>query len=295
MAQRHLDLGWLRTFDAVGRLGSLTRAAQELGLTQPAVTYQIRRVEEQLGLSLFHRSQGGSRLTEAGEVLFRAVRASVERIDDAAQETLRKARDPAIRIFTDYGFAAFWLMPRVADFRRRHPKAEVHIVASQSLEDELERDTDAAMVFGARGDFPPSAKLLIPERVVPVCAPGFLERYGPFDDPAQFANVPLLHLETTEKARWLTWATWLAAHGVAREPEQGDLGLNTYGFVIQAALAEQGLALGWIGLVDHHLAQGSLIQVGPEITRPDRGYWLVPSPSAHDTTAALLDWLINET
>lgn len=97
MAQRHLDLGWLRTFDAVGRLGSLTRAAQELGLTQPAVTYQIRRVEEQLGLSLFHRSQGGSRLTEAGEVLFRAVRASVERIDDAAQETLRKARDPAIR------------------------------------------------------------------------------------------------------------------------------------------------------------------------------------------------------
>ena len=159
----------------------------------------------------------------------------------------------------------------------------------------LVNSLSAAMVFGARGDFPPSAKLLIPERVVPVSAPGFLERYGPFDDPAQFANVPLLHLETTEKARWLTWATWLVAHGVAREPEQGDLGLNTYGFVIQAALAEQGLALGWIGLVDHHLAQGSLIQVGPEISRHDRGYWLVPSPSAHGTTAALLDWLINET
>ncbi|WP_417833141.1 LysR family transcriptional regulator [Thalassospira xiamenensis] len=112
MAQRHLDLGWLRTFDAVGRLGSLTRAAQELGLTQPAVTYQIRRVEEQLGLSLFHRSQGGSRLTEAGEVLFRAVRASVERIDDAAQETLRKARSG------DPDFYRLWFCCLLADAAR---------------------------------------------------------------------------------------------------------------------------------------------------------------------------------
>lgn len=75
---------------------------------------------------------------------------------------------------------------------------------------------------------------------------------------------------------------------------QGDLGLNTYGFVIQAALAEQGIALGWIGLVDQHLAQGSLVTVGPEVTRADCGYWLVPSPSASSATSALMDWLVNE-
>ncbi|MCR4264718.1 choline sulfate utilization transcriptional regulator [Nitratireductor sp. ZSWI3] len=294
MIHRPLDIGWLRIFDAVGRLGSLTRAAQELGLSQPAVSYQIRRIEEQLDVCLFHRSQGGSRLSETGEVLFRAVHASVKSIDGAAHDIRRKARGPAIRIFTDYGFAAFWLMPRVADFRRLHPQVEVHIVASQSLEDELERDADAAILFGARDDFPEGARLLMPERVVPVCAPGFLARSGPFEEPADLAEAPLLHLETSGKPRWLTWSTWLAEHGISRQPTQGDLGLNTYGFVIQAALAEQGIALGWMGLVDQDLARGSLVAVGPTVTRADCGYWLVPSPSAGSATAALMDWLVNE-
>ncbi|MBO6805849.1 LysR substrate-binding domain-containing protein [Thalassospira sp.] len=293
--QRPLDIGWLRIFEAVGRLGSLTRAANELGLSQPAVTYQIKRVEDQLGVSLLHRSQGGSRLTDAGEVLFEAVKSSVENIDKAVRDTRRSSQDHAVRIFTDFGFAAFWLMPRVTDFRRLHPEAEVHIIASQGLDDELGRETDAAMLFGAAEDFPETAQLLIPERVVPVCTPGFLERFGPFDDPAQFARAPLLHLEVTGKSRWLTWESWLADHGIDRKPAQGDLGLNTYGFVIQAALAEQGVALGWRGLIEHHIEQGSLVTVGAEVSRPDRGYWVVPSRSVSDTTITLLDWLTNET
>ncbi|MBR9899412.1 MAG: LysR family transcriptional regulator [Rhodospirillales bacterium] len=293
--QRPLDIGWLRIFEAVGRLGSLTRAANELGLSQPAVTYQIKRVEDQLGVSLLHRSQGGSRLTDAGEVLFEAVKSSVENIDKAVRDTRRSSQDHAVRIFTDFGFAAFWLMPRVTDFRRLHPEAEVHIIASQGLDDELGRETDAAMLFGSAEDFPDTAQLLIPERVVPVCTPGFLERFGPFDDPAQFARAPLLHLEVTGKSRWLTWESWLADHGIDRKPAQGDLGLNTYGFVIQAALAEQGVALGWRGLIEHHIEQGSLVTVGAEVSRPDRGYWVVPSRSVSDTTTTLLDWLTNET
>lgn len=295
MMQRPLDIGWLRIFEAVGRLGSLTRAANELGLSQPAVTYQIKRVEDQLGVSLLHRSQSGSRLSDAGEILFEAVQASVEGIDKAVRDTRRTTQDHAVRIFTDFGFAAFWLMPRVTDFRRLHPEAEVHIIASQSLDDAMARETDAAMLFGAADDFPETAKLLIPERVVPVCTPGFLERFGPFDNPEDFARTPLLHLEVDGKSRWLTWQSWLADHGIDRKPAQGDLGLNTYGFVIQAALAEQGVALGWRGLVDHHLEQGSLVAVGPEVSRRDRGYWVVPSPAVSTTTTTLLDWLINET
>jgi len=211
------------------------------------------------------------------------------------RDTRRTTQDHAVRIFTDFGFAAFWLMPRVTDFRRLHPEAEVHIIASQGLDDAMARETDAAMLFGAADDFPDTARLLIPERVVPVCTPGFLERYGPFDDPAKFARAPLLHLEVTGKSRWLTWESWLADHGIDRKPAQGDLGLNTYGFVIQAALAEQGVALGWRGLVDHHLEQGSLVAVGREVARADRGYWVVPGASVSNTTTTLLDWLINET
>lgn len=294
MRDRPLDVGWLRIFEAVGRLGSLTRAAQELGLSQPAVTYQIRRIEEQLGATLFHRSHGGSRLSEPGEVLYRAVHSGLERIDEAARDIRRRARVPAIRIFTDYGFAAYWLMPRVADFRRLHPRVEVHILASQSLEDESAGDVDAAVLFGERDDFAEHARLLMPERVVPVCAPGFLARYGPFEDVAALARAPLLHLETSGVPRWLTWRTWLAMHGVTREPAQGDLGLNTYGFVIQAALAEQGIALGWIGLVDTFLAAGTLVAVAPEVQRQTFGYWLIPHRPATAAAQSLTEWLISQ-
>lgn len=292
MSPRNLDIGWLRIFDAVGRLGSLTRAANALGLSQPAVSYQIRRVEEQLGASLFQRMHGGSRLTEAGEILFRAVHSGIERIDEAARQIRQLERAPAIRIYTDYGFASFWLMPRVADFRRLHPNVEVHVVASQSLEAGLDGGAEAAVLFGNRDDFPDDARLLMPERVVPVCSPGFRARFGPFPDAASVAGAPLLHLDVAGRPRWFTWTSWLAAHGVTRETAQGDLGLNTYGFVVQAALAEQGIALGWIGLVDAHLASGTLVAIGPEVARGDHGYWLVSSPSASGATRALTDWLL---
>src|SRR5690606_14440533 len=126
MPERDLDLGSLRIFDAVARLGSLTRAADELAMSQPAVSYQIRRMEERLGAPLFYRLHRGTALSEAGETLHRAVRPGLERIDEAVREIRQRARVPAVRIFTDYGFAAFWLMPRVAEFRPLHPDVEVH-------------------------------------------------------------------------------------------------------------------------------------------------------------------------
>lgn len=292
MSKRKLDVGWLRIFEAVGRLGSLTRAAEELGLSQPAVSYQIRRVEEQLGVPLLRRLHRGSVLSEPGERLHKAVASGLEALDQAALEIVRRSRSPAIRIFTDYGFAAFWLMPRVAAFRRQHPQVEVHVVASQDLGEQLEEAADAAVLFGERQDFPPGARLLMPERVVPVCSPAFLARNGPFPDAASLARVPLLHLDTVGRPRWFTWTSWLLAQGVAREPREGDLGLNTYGFVIQAALTEQGVALGWIGLVDAHLDSGMLVTVGPEIARHDCGYWLTTASHADPARRQLIENLL---
>lgn len=291
MSERRLDLGWLRIVEAIGRLGSLTRAADELGLSQPAVSYQIRRLEERLGVALIERMHRGSRLTEAGETLQRAVRLGVEGIDAAARAIRQRARTPVIRIFTDYGFAAFWLMPRVAEFRRLRPEVEVHVVASQGLGEALEDQADIAVVFGARKDLAGEGVLIMPERVVPVCSPGFVARRGPFGDAGALAAVPLLHLDTAGPARWFTWSSWLETQGVSRGPARGDLGFNTYGFVIEAALAEQGVALGWLGLVDTHLANRTLVAVGPEASRPDCGYWLTVGAGGHPAAAALAEWL----
>lgn len=294
MPDRKMDVGWLRVFEAVGRLGSITGAAAELGLSQPAVSYQIRRTEEQVGAPLISRQHRGSRLTEAGETLFRAVHSGLERLDDAVRDIRAKAGSPVIRIFTDYGFASFWLMPRVADFRQLHPGIEVHVVASQGLDGAFDGSADAAILFGRKDDFPAAAHLLMPERVVPVCSPGYRTRHGPFADAEALARQPLLHLDTTGRPRWFTWTSWLAAQGVAREPAQGDLGLNTYGFVIEAAMAEQGVALGWIGLVDAQLSNGTLVAVGPEVRREDCGYWLIVNRQGDARTKALSDWLIGQ-
>jgi putative choline sulfate-utilization transcription factor len=294
MPERKLDVGWMRIFEAVGRLGSLTAAGAELGLSQPAVSYQIRRIEEQVGTALISRLHRGSRLTEAGETLFKAVHSGLGRLDDAVREVRARAGSPVIRIFTDYGFASFWLMPRVADFRRLHPGIEVHVVASQGLDGAQDGTADAAILFGREADVPTGARLLMPERVVPVCSPGFRTRFGPFADAQSLARQPLLHLDTVGRARWLTWTSWLAAQGVAREPQQGDLGLNTYGFVIQAAVAEQGVALGWMGLVDAYLADGTLVAVGPEMRRDDCGYWLIVNRAENPQTKAMSDWLVGQ-
>lgn len=294
MPERKLDIGWLRLFESVGRLGSLTAAGAELGLSQPAVSYQIRRIEEQLGTTLISRLHRGSKLTEAGETLFRAVQAGVERLDDAVREIRVRAGSPVIRVFTDYGFASLWLMPRVADFRKLHPGIEVHVVASQGLDGAFDGTADAAVLFGRKADFPNGARLLMPERVAPVCSPGFRTRFGPFPDAAALARQPLLHLDMAGRPRWFTWTSWLATQGVTREPSQGDLGLNTYGFVIQAATAEQGIALGWIGLVDAQLANGTLVAVGPEVRRDDCGYWLVINRAENAQTKAMSDWLIGQ-
>lgn len=294
MPERKLDVGWMRIFEAVGRLGSLTAAGAELGMSQPAVSYQIRRIEEQVGTALISRLHRGSRLTEAGETLFKAVHSGLGRLDDAVREVRARAGSPVIRIFTDYGFASFWLMPRVADFRRLHPGIEVHVVASQGLDGAQDGTTDAAILFGREADVPTGARLLMPERVVPVCSPGFRTRFGPFADAQSLARQPLLHLDTVGRARWLTWTSWLAAQGVAREPQQGDLGLNTYGFVIQAAVAEQGVALGWMGLVDAYLADGTLVAVGPEMRRDDCGYWLIVNRAENPQTKAMSDWLVGQ-
>lgn len=294
MARGDLDVGALRIVEAVARHGSLTAAAGELRLTQPAVSWQIRRIEERLGVPLFRRLHRGTVPTEEGEILTRAVVAALELIDGATRQIRQRSRRPIVRLHTDYGFAAFWLMPRVAAFRRLHPDVDIHIVASQALDPAGEDAADLTVVFGASGDFPAEARLLMPERVVPVCSPGLAARLGPFGDAATLAAAPLLHLESSPGPRWFIWETWLAAQGCRRREGAGDLHLNTYALVIQAALAEQGVALGWMGLVDSMLDAGVLVPVGPELSRADAGYWLIAAPNPTPTVRAVLEWLTAE-
>ncbi|MCK0207607.1 LysR substrate-binding domain-containing protein [Starkeya koreensis] len=298
MSEARLDLGWVRVFEAVGRLGSLTAAAQELGLSQPAVSYTVRTLEQLLGATLLERGHRGSALSPAGERLHRAARAAVAELDAGARAVRRMSRRPVVRLFTDYGFASFWMMPRVAQFRQVRPDTEVHIIASAAADPGADEAEDVAVLFGARTDFGAGATQLFEERVFPVCSPHFAARHGlgenPDAAPGRLAGLPLLHLDSTPHPRWFTWRDWFAALDLAREPGAGDLSLNTYGLVVQAAIADQGVALGWAGLIDGALADGTLVAVGPALARPESGYWVRPGPEPSGPARELIDWILGE-
>lgn len=288
MPIRSLNLTHLRLFDAAARHRNLSRAAAELGVSQPAASYSVRALEEQLGRPLFLRRHRGLEPTAAGRALGAAVRAGLNLIDQAADDIVAHAPARTVRIATDYAFAAFWLMPRVADFRREHADVDVHIVASQTPR--TLADADIAISFGRRSDVGPAATLLLPERVTTICSPTFLARHGPFDDPRALAEAPLLQLEPLGGARWYDWTRWLAGVGVARAAGRPHLGLNTYTLVVQAALADQGIALGWLGLIDGLLDGGALARACPLELVSDCGYWLTARDTAPDTRL-VADWI----
>ncbi|MDQ0563142.1 putative choline sulfate-utilization transcription factor [Rhizobium mesoamericanum] len=293
MESRRVDLGWMRIFAVIGKAGSLSAAASALGLTQPAVSYQIRRLEKQLGVRLLKRQHRGVQLTPEGQRLLDIVTRSVTEIDQLARSFRNETDRPTIRLHTDYAFSALWLIPRMHAFRALHPNVDIQIVATQRTSADRADDGDVAVVFGTRREFECHSVRLLPERVMPVCTQGFLDRHGAISTPADLARARLIHLDATEPSPWFDWRRYFAELGVSRNPNagQGDLSFNTYSLVVQAAVGEQGVAIGWMGLVDALLGSGMLKTVGPMLEAPDRGYWLLPPRKSDVQSDLLVTWL----
>ena len=295
MADRPLDLGWLRIIAEVGRWGNLTTAAQRLRLTQPGVSYQIRRIEEELGVQLLNRHHRGVDLTPEGQRLYELAARQVAEIDRLAKDIRAGHKKPTIRLHTDYAFSSLWLMPRMQDFRARHAEINIQIVATQNPLGQLTNEEDVVVFFGTQAEAGDDAVLLLSERVTPVCAPGFLEQRAPSFDAEDLARSKLIHLDS-DSASWFDWNAYFARLALRRatEKEQGDISFNTYSLVIQAAIGEQGVALGWTGLVDDLISNGVLVTVGPTIEASDRGYWLLATKAKDAAAAKLVDWLLSQ-
>jgi putative choline sulfate-utilization transcription factor len=295
MADRPLDLGWLRIIAEVGRSGNLTTAAQRLRLTQPGVSYQIRRIEEELGVQLLDRHHRGVNLTEEGQRLYELASRQVAEIDRLAKDIRARHKKPTIRLHTDYAFSSLWLMPRMQDFRARHPEINIRIVATQNPLGQLTNEEDVVVFFGTQAEAGDGGMLLLSESVTPVCAPDFLDRYGGVFKGEDLARSRLIHLDS-DSASWFDWNAFLARLGLRREAEreQGDISFNTYSLVIQAAISEQGIALGWTGLVDEMIANRVLVAIGPTIEATDRGYWLLATKGKDAAASKLVGWLLSQ-
>lgn len=269
-------------FEAAVRHLSFTAAALELGTSQPAVSQRIGLLEEDLGVPLFKRGHRGVSLTADGLQLFNAVRDSLDGIGAAAAKIRSRHARQVLTVATDFGFAAYWLMPRLAALRALVPNLDVRIVTTQDPFDIRGEPVDIAIAFGA-GQWPGcTAQALFPEIVVPVCSPGFLAKHVLSGQAADLAKLPLLHLESADPLRWLGWENWFALHDVTSTSDSHDLTLNNYPLVIQAAIAGQGVALGWTPLVDDLVRNGQLVAAFAQPTTTAHGYFLV-EPTAQRT------------
>lgn len=294
MSEALIDLAWMRLLVEIDRKGSLSAAAEALGLTQPAVSYQIRLLEQRFGQPVLHRLHRGVRFTEEGRRLLAIAERTVSEVD-ALQRSVRAARRrPTVRLATDYAFSSLWLIPRMHAFRQSHPEIDLQIVAAQRLSHHWREDADLAVAFGSGSEFGSDARLLMPERVVPVCTPSLARNLTDGPDLV-LQQCPLIHLEAEQLSPWLDWPAYMSRQrlGESLRDSPGDLRFNTYALVVQAAMAGQGVALGWLGIVDHLLDANLLVMAGDMVSVAGRGYWLVPGSDSEAVTL-LAAWLIDE-
>ncbi|MFO1090074.1 MAG: transcriptional regulator GcvA [Hyphomicrobiales bacterium] len=285
----------LVVFEAAARHRNFTRAAEELSVTQSAVSRQIQLLEDFLGTPVFQRHARGLELTREGERLHRAVAMGLEHIANVASD-IRRHRGPAeLTVATSVTFASYWLMARMAKFRAAHPEIELRLVASSPVYDLTAAGIDLAVRYGL-GEWPGvEAVRLFDDEIWPVCSPAYLSASAAIREPADLLNENLLHLSKFDR-NWVTWDSFLESLGVSGEPHLRGQTYDNYMVLIQAALRGEGIALCGRRLAEDFIAHGDLVRPLDVTLKSDRGFYLLTPREGSMSRAARLfhDWLIEE-
>lgn len=283
-------------FEAAARHASFTAAARELSTSQPAVSQHITRLENELSASLFERQHRGVLLTDDGQKLFATVTESLHNIRQELARIQGKNKVNQFIIETDMGFATYWLLPRIAALQHLMPDISVQITTSPDFFNSRDSTSDLAILFGSGHWDNCRAEKLFPELVIPVCSPGYLKQNRHIRTENGLQNSCLLSLPETQPARWLTWSDWFMAHGQSIPSPLRSMTFNAYSLVIQAALAGQGVALGWFPLVDDLIRSNALVPVARRKITTQRGYFLIERHSRPISalTETLKKWIFDE-
>ncbi|TMH71990.1 MAG: transcriptional regulator GcvA [Betaproteobacteria bacterium] len=289
-----LDL--LQGFEAAARHLSFTKAGEELFLTQSAVSRQIKELEDQLGVALFHRRHRALALTDAGQQFYAAAAQVLTTMRTATSRLKAQSGRQPLSVTTTHSFAALWLIPRLAGFTRTHPSVDVRITADTRVQD-LDRDgLDLAIRHGPASLAGPNAVRLFGERVFPVCSPKLLKK-NPLREPADLKNHCLLQYDDPDvRHPWLHWKTWLEVAGIPDLRPVGTLSFSGFEQIIPAAVAGHGVALGRSPLVKDLLATKELVAPFKTSADPARAYFAITAKSAagRPEVAGFVEWLKQE-
>jgi LysR family transcriptional regulator, glycine cleavage system transcriptional activator len=290
MLRRLPPLNALKAFEAAARSESITRAAEELGVTQGAVSQHVKALEAILGIRLFNRERQRLIITEAGRQYLAVVRDALDRIAVGTERLVQRQTSGALTISTSPDFAAKWLVHRLGRFADSHPEINLRISATSHHVDFAREDVDVAIRHGD-GKWPGLDLVrLCSEQLFPVCSPKLVSGRNRIRSASDLLKFQLLRLDD-----WSTWTRWFEAAGVMDPVAHGPV-LNGASMLIDAAVDGQGVALARTALAAWDLINGRLVRPIDVSLRMSNTYWIVCPKVASGTPkiATFRDWLLGE-
>jgi LysR family transcriptional regulator, glycine cleavage system transcriptional activator len=291
MLRRLPQLNALKAFEAAARHESFTRAAEELCVTQGAVSHQVKALEVELGVKLFNRERQRLVITEAGREYLIVLRDALDRIAVGTERLLQRQSSGVLTVSTSPDFAAKWLVNRLGRFAEEHPGIDLRVSATLHHVDFAREDVDLAVRHGD-GNWPGmDVARLSAEHLFPVCSPKLLAGRNRLTKPANVLKFPLIHADDRKD-----WARWLEAVGVDGAKLSHGPVLNRVSMVIDAAIDGQGIALARTTLAASDLISGRLVRPFDEELRLSKTYWVI-CPKATTTLPKIVmfrDWLLSE-
>lgn len=298
--RRPIGLAGLRGFAAAARHLSFTSAAQELNLTQSAISRQVAALEREIGHKLFVRKTRALELTEAGARLFRVARDGIAALDHCVDQIRGTVAAPRVTLTTYSSLASMWLVPRLASFQREHPSVEIRIEASDRFVDLQAEGVDLALRRCRPTAVPPGAAVLLEEEATPVLSPALRRRVGGrCSAPADLLRMPLIDLDSRVPWDPDSWESWFALAGVdaTRAARSGMLFVGYSDQSVQAAARGQGVALVPSTFYADLVVQGQLLAPFASV-RLKTGYSLVlvenSGARARPEVVLLRDWLLGQ-
>lgn len=277
----------LAAFDSVARLGSFSAAAEELSLTQGAVSRQVSGLEEQLGVQLFDRTSRGVIPTTAGADYAKAVAAALGQIRSASLQAMTKRHSDQLNIAILPTFGTRWLMPRIPQFVARHPEITLNFATRIGVFD-FDRDGIDMAIHVGQPDWPGAECTFLMEEMV--ASPAFLKAH-PVARGEDLLRLPLLHMASRPGA----WSHWFESLQISTPPSQA-MRFEQFGSVAQACIAGLGVALMPLFLIDSELASGQLAPAFPHQVRSPSAYYAVAphSKASFAPVVTFKAWLLEE-
>jgi LysR family transcriptional regulator, glycine cleavage system transcriptional activator len=286
MPRRLPQLSALRAFEAAARHVSFTRAAEELSVTQGAVSHQVKALESELGIKLFNRERQRLSITESGREYLVVVRDALDRIASGTESLVQRQSSGMLTVSTSPDFAAKWLVHRLGRFAEVHPDIDLRVSATMHHVDFAREDVDIAVRHGD-GHWPGlHVTRLCSEHLFAVCSPTLASKLG---QPADVLKLPLLHLDDST-----AWIAWLDAAGVSGADAIHGPILNRASMLIDAAVDGQGMALARTTLAAWDLINRRLVRPFAVALPLSKSYWIV-SPKATASLPKLVafrEWLL---